>query len=64
MPEYDQKDLTPLRQIRVSFASQEDLDAFARLVGQKIGPKTKSIWYPAAEIGHYAHLRYVSEVEE
>lgn len=49
MPEFEHEDLTAFRSIHVHFANQEDVDAFARLVGQKIGEKTRSLWYPEAE---------------
>jgi hypothetical protein len=34
------------RQLTIRFKSQEDIDEFAKLIGQKITDKTKSIWYP------------------
>ena len=49
MPEYLQEDLTPSRQIIVSFRNEKDVQAFAKLLGQKITDKTKSVWHPFAE---------------
>ena len=49
MPEYAQEDLTPSRQIIVSFRNEKDVQAFAKLLGQKITDKTKSVWHPFAE---------------
>ena len=49
MPEFNQKDLSAMKAIRVNFASQEDIDKFSKLVKQKITLKTRSIWYPKAE---------------
>ena len=46
MPEYEHKDLQPEFQLIVSFENYEDLQAFAKLVDQKITKKTPSIWYP------------------
>lgn len=63
MPEFDQKDLAPLHSIMVNFRRREDLDAFARLVDQKItehAKRTRSVWYPEAEIGRFADKRYRS----
>jgi hypothetical protein len=58
MPEFEHQDLKPWKTLAVHFASEEDMLAFSRLVGQTITPKTKSIWYPRAEIGHYANKRF------
>jgi len=46
MPEFNQEDLMLSRQLTIRFKSQEDINAFAKLIGQKITDKTKSIWYP------------------
>lgn len=61
MPEYVSHDLTPFKQIIVSFDSREDMEAFSELVGQTITLDTRSIWYPAAEIGRIADKRYIDE---
>ena len=59
MPEYISEDLTPLRTIYVHFEKLEDVDAFSKLINQRIGPKVQSIWYPEAEIGRFADKRYI-----
>lgn len=46
MPDYEQKDLMPWQTVRVHFGNQEDRAAFSQLVGQTIGNRTISIWYP------------------
>jgi hypothetical protein len=61
MPEYIQEDLTSFRKIVIHFKSQEDVNAFAKLIGQKITPKQPSLWYPPHEIRRYANKRYVDE---
>jgi hypothetical protein len=48
MPEFVQNDQV-FRKIAVSFNTQEDVDAFAKLIGQEITDKTRFIWYPRAE---------------
>jgi len=48
MPEFVQEDQTSFRRIVVHFANQQDVDSFAKLVGQKFGEKTRAIWYPEA----------------
>ena len=62
MPEFDQKDLTPRHSIEVSFKTRADVEAFSKLIGQPITPearRTRSVWYPEAEIGRFADKRYV-----
>lgn len=49
MPEFDQEDREALKTIKVHFASEEDMQAFAKLTGQTLTMKTKSIWYPRRE---------------
>ena len=50
MPDYKNEDLKSFRQIIVHFKTQEDIDAFAELVGQKITERARYMWYPRAEI--------------
>jgi predicted RNA binding protein with dsRBD fold (UPF0201 family) len=61
MPEFDQEDKTAFQSIHLHFKNQEDIDKFAELIGQKITPKTRSIWYPEIEIERYADKRYSDE---
>ena len=49
MPDFEQEDLSAQRQIIVSFANNEDVKEFSKLMNQNITPKTRSIWYPKAE---------------
>lgn len=58
MPEFVQEDQQAFKQVKVSFACQEDLDAFAKLIGQKVLFTTRSIWFPKARIGRFKHKRY------
>lgn len=46
MPEFNMGNTEPVQKIVVSFASFEDVAAFATLIGRRIGTKTNSIWYP------------------
>ena len=59
MPEFNQKDLTPYRTIIVHFKTREDMSAFAKLINQRITPRTQSLWYPEVTIETYADKRYV-----
>ena len=46
MPEFDQPDKNSFRHVIVHFECQSDVDEFARLIGQKLTDKTKSVWHP------------------
>jgi hypothetical protein len=61
MPEFEQEDKTAIQSIHVNFKSREDVNRFAELIGQKLTEKTRSIWYPLAEIERYADKRYSDE---
>jgi hypothetical protein len=49
MPEFEQDDITPFKTIKVHFYSQNDMDSFANLVGQKVTEDTRFINYPKIE---------------
>lgn len=61
MPECENQDLSAWKSIRVNFNSAESMEAFAKIVRQPLTENTRSIWYPAAEIGRTADKRYISE---
>jgi len=46
MPEFVQEKQEPFSKITVRFETEDDLNDFAKLIGQKLTPKTKSIWHP------------------
>jgi len=48
MPEMDQEEGT-FRTIHVHFRNQEDVNDFAKMMGQTITEKTKYIWHPEKE---------------
>jgi hypothetical protein len=61
MPSYDHvAELSPDRVVTVNFRSIEDRQRFAALLAQRIFHNTRSIWYPEAEIGHFADRHYAS----
>ena len=45
MPEFVQEDVSPFKAIMVNFENKQDMEAFAKLVGQGITMKTQSIYY-------------------
>jgi hypothetical protein len=47
MPEFVQNKQKPYAQVIVRFETEADLEAFSKLIGQKLTQKTKSIWHPA-----------------
>ena len=51
MPEFKNDDLTSWKSIIVHFENENDLKNFSKLLGQKLTYKTRSIWFPEAEIG-------------
>jgi hypothetical protein len=61
MPEFVQEKQRPFSTIVVRIANQEDLDDFSRLIGQKLTPKTKSIWHPKLVRGLNTGRRYRDE---
>jgi len=46
MPEFVQEKQEPFAKIIVRFETEEDLQEFSKLIGQKLTAKTKSIWHP------------------
>lgn len=61
MPEFVQEKQEPFSKIIIRFETEEDLNEFAELIGQKLTPKTKSIWHPKLIRGKNAKKRYTSE---
>ena len=61
MPEYDQNDNPPYKQIYLNFRSEEDFQEFAKLVEQNLTDKTKSIWYPKLEKDDNSLKRWIVE---
>lgn len=46
MPAFTQDKQEPYAKMTVRFNSEQDLQEFASLIGQKLTKKTKSIWHP------------------
>jgi hypothetical protein len=63
MPEFDHEDKTSFKQIHVHFKNVDDMRAFAKLVKQTITEKTRSIWYPEAEIERMMDKQYKTDAE-
>ena len=52
MPEFVQKKQRAYAQIIFRFETEEDLEEFSILIGQKLTSKTKSAWHP-----HKPHVK-------
>jgi len=57
MPEFIQERKKPFSQIIVRFESEDDLNEFAKIIGQKLTKKTKSIWHPFKS--HWGNVKKV-----
>lgn len=54
MPEFVSRQQEPFATVLVRLRSQEDLDAFAELIGHKFSRKSKTMyraWYPKLQVG-------------
>lgn len=60
MPEFENEDQGAFASVKVNFPDRESLEKFAALIDQSLTPKTRSIWYPKAEIAPLADKRYVT----
>lgn len=49
MPEFDQKDLKPVKTIYVHFSDLKDIQTFSELLNQPMTEKTKFVWFPVRE---------------
>lgn len=61
MPEFEHEDKTAYQSVVVHFKDNASVLAFAAIVGQKITPQTRFLWYPGIEIERYADKRYAPE---
>ncbi len=61
MPEFISEDIQPYQKIVVRFETKENYDEFAKLIGQNLTARTKSIWYPKLIHKDWQKLRYRDE---
>jgi hypothetical protein len=63
MPEFIQKQQRPFAQLIVRFRNQEDLDDFARLIGQTLNRNSQCTWHPELRRGELGNTgkHYVDE---
>jgi hypothetical protein len=60
MPAYQHSNLQSWRSIKVHFRNFEDWNAFRKLVGQNLGPRQLSMWYPQMEITRHADKNHIA----
>ncbi len=63
MPDFEQKNLMPWQSVKVHFRNEEDRQAFAELIGQRITERTPFVWFPKSEIAHVKNMAYLSEAK-
>ncbi len=61
MPEFIQEKKEAYSKIIVRFENEDDLQEFAKMIGQKLTNKTKSIWHPKLVRGINSNKRYKNE---
>jgi len=61
MPEYESEDQSAAYKAIVNFASEEDMKAFEKLIGQQIPRNSRSVWYPPQERSDSRNFAYVAE---
>ena len=62
MPEFTQGDIAPYAKIVIRFETAEHLEEFAKLVGQRLNYKTKSMWHPKMPSGLNSNKRYKDSI--
>lgn len=61
MPEFIQEANAPYKLINVRFRNEADYLEFAKLIGQNLTEKTKSIWYPELDKSGNSLKRWIEE---
>lgn len=61
MPEFEQYTKEAYHKIIIRFGSEGDLQSFAKLIGQELNNKTKSIWHPKLKFANHFNKRYVKD---
>lgn len=59
MPEFEQESNPTYKTIYVHFRNEEDYQEFAKLIGQNLTEKTKSIWHPHLDRTQNSLLRWI-----
>lgn len=59
MPEFNLTQHKPFRIIKMNFETEEDVEKFGELIGQKIYPNRENYWYPRWNESMFSDLVYV-----
>jgi hypothetical protein len=60
-PEFVQVNRRPFKTIYVHFETRADMEAFAKLISQKVTDATRYFWYPPPQDNEIWKMRYVDE---
>jgi hypothetical protein len=60
MPEFNQEDNGPYRQVIVSLEDEAAVEAFFKLINQSYTDKTKSVWFPERPMNRVTDLFWFS----
>ena len=60
MPEYENS-AKAIKTLYIHFETENDIRDFENLIGQKIGDKTKYIWYPEHKVRDMKSLEFINE---
>lgn len=63
MPEFVQENNPAYKKLIVSFRTKADYEEFAKLIGQNLTEKTKTIWHPKLDREANSLLRWVEDEE-
>ena len=61
MPEFENEANPSFKTISVHFRNEADYVAFAKLIGQNLTEKTKSIWHPKLDRDAYSLKRWIED---
>ena len=58
MPEFSHVSKEPVKQLVITFDTEEQYNEFQKLIDQPLSDKTQSVWWPKAEIEKMMDKRY------
>ena len=61
MPEFENEDQLPFRTVSIHFENAADVEAFSKLIGQKLPAARQYNWYPEATIQSVKDKRWVDD---
>jgi hypothetical protein len=61
MPTYAQENLMPWQTLKVHFTCLQDREKFAKLIGQRLTPKTQYVWHPKRDRNVVEGVRYAAQ---